>query len=489
MNERRARDVTWLEAFESARPLAPSWSDDDRAWADRVALEAVAPEVPGDEFVAQRASHALQRLGPREPALQRIAGAGVRHRGWIGVIALIAFALGIAADTIGASQRIDLLAPPLWGVLLWNAVVYLLLIVWPVVRLARGSRETKQPLVRAMEKLLQTRHRLPRLSAGGSATAVRGFAALWLERSRPLAALRAETTLHAGAAALALGLIVGLYARGLVLDYRAVWESTFLNVAAAHGVVTTVFGPAARLSGIALPDEAGFAALRFVHGGTVTGAPAAPWIHLIALTLLGAVVVPRALLAFACAGLASARTRRFALPLDSPYFQRLLRLRKGGPARISVHPYGSTPTPQATLGLRALLAASLGRQLELRFAPPVAFGAEDEAAPSVATDCTHAVALYELGATPEAENQGRFLQALRAAVPRGAMVAAIVDATQFERRFAAVPGRVAERREAWRAWGEALGVTAVAADLESGAVAAAAKLEAAFASPGATTAS
>ena len=382
------------------------------------------------------------------------------------MIALIAFALGVAADTIGASQRIDLLAPPLWGVLLWNAVVYLLLLVWPVVRLVRRSRQPKRPLVRTMERLLRPRHRLPRLSGGGSATAVRAFAALWLERSRPLATLRAETALHAGAAALALGLIAGLYARGLVLDYRAVWESTFLDVGAAHSVVTTVFGPAARLSAIALPDEAGFAAMRFVHGGSVTGAPAAPWIHLIALTLLGAVVVPRALLALACAALATARTRRFALPLDAPYFQRLLRLRKGGPARVSVHPYGSTPTPQATLGLRALLAASLGPRLEVRFAPPVAFGAEDDAPPSVDPDCTHAIALFELGATPEAENQGRFVHALRAAVPKGAMVAAVVDAAGFMRRFAGVPGRADERREAWRAWGETLGLTAVVVDLE-----------------------
>ena len=489
MNEHGARDVTWLEAFESARPLAPSWSDDDRAWADRVALEAVAAEAPGDEFIAQRANHALQRLGPREPALHRIAGRSAWHGGWIGVIALIAFALGIAADTIGASQRIDLLAPPLWGVLLWNAVVCVLLIVWPLVRLARRAPRPTRPLVRAMERLLRQRHRLPRLSAGGSATAVRAFAALWLERSRPLAALRAETALHAGAAALALGLVAGLYARGLVLDYRAVWESTFLDIGAAHSVVTTVFGPAARLSAIALPDEAGFAALRFVHGGAVTGAPAAPWIHLIALTLLGAVVVPRALLALGCAALATMRTRRFALPLDAPYYQRLLRLRKGGPARVSVHPYGSTPTPQATLGLRALLAASLGPRLDVRFAAPVAFGAEDEAAPRVDPDSTHAVALYELGATPEAENQGRFLQALRAAAPPGALLAAVVDATGFTRRFGAVPGRVDERRAAWRAWGETLDTTPAVVDLERAQAAASADLDQAFAPAGATVAS
>jgi hypothetical protein len=162
MDERRARDVTWLEAFETARPLAPSWSDDDRAWADRVALEAVAPEAPADEFVAQRASHALQRLGPREPALQRFTGRPARPGGWVGLIALLAFALGVAADAIGASQRIDLLAPPLWGLLLWNVALYALLIVWPLLRLARRRQRPPGLLVRAMEALLRSRHRLPR---------------------------------------------------------------------------------------------------------------------------------------------------------------------------------------------------------------------------------------------------------------------------------------------------------------------------------------
>ncbi|MEO7117311.1 MAG: hypothetical protein ABIZ18_15835, partial [Caldimonas sp.] len=232
MNERQARDVTWLEAFETARPLAPSWSDEDRSWADRVALEAVDPEAPIDEFVAQRAGHALQRLGPREPVLRRLAAQRAGGGVWMAVVALVAFGFGLAIDSIGNGQRIDLLAPPFWGVLVWNLAVYLILIVWPLVRLARRAPQGNGPIVRAMEALLRARHRLPRASGGGSATALRKFAALWLSRSRPLAALRAESALHAGAAALALGLIAGLYARGLVLDYRAVWESTFLDAGA-----------------------------------------------------------------------------------------------------------------------------------------------------------------------------------------------------------------------------------------------------------------
>ena len=494
MNERQAREVTWLEAFETAQPAAASWSDDDRAWADRVALEAFSDDAShdaaADAFVAGRASHALQRLGPREPALARGAGQLAWRSGWVVVIGVVAFILGVAADAIGSDQRINLLAPPLWGVLLWNAVVYVLLIVWPLVQLARRGRVQKEgPLVRATESLLRRRGRLPRASAGGSAAAVRHFAALWLERSRPLAARRAATVLHAGAAALALGLVAGMYARGLVLDYRAAWESTFLSAPIAHALVTGVLGPASQLSGIALPDATAFAALRAEHGVASVGAPAAPWIHLIAITLLGFVVLPRSVLALVGHALAMTRVRRFALPLETPYYQRLLRLRRSGPARASVHPYGAVPAPQATLGLRALLVAALGPRLDMNVAPAVGFGSEDEALPRVEPSITHAVVLFDLGATPEGENQGRFLRAVQAAVPGGAAVAVIVDAASFARRFTGLGERMAERREAWRAWGEAHGVAPVVVDLEAADAAAAGPLlQAAFASPGAVPA-
>ena len=65
MDERRAREVTLLEAFETMQPASPSWSDDDRRWADRVAVEAVRPGSAPDTFIATRAGHALQRLVPR----------------------------------------------------------------------------------------------------------------------------------------------------------------------------------------------------------------------------------------------------------------------------------------------------------------------------------------------------------------------------------------------------------------------------------------
>jgi hypothetical protein len=467
MDERRAREVTLLEAFETAQPASPSWSDDDRRWADRVALEAAPPGVAPAAFVATRAGHALQRLGPREPALARAQAQPAWRAGGLVAIALIAFALGIAVDALDNGRRINLLAPPFWGVLAWNLAVYALLVALPLVRLARRGPVRRGPIVRAVEMLLRLRQRLPSASSGNAAGAARRYAGLWLARSRGLSLLRAETALHIGAAALALGLVAGLYARGLVLDYRVAGESTFLDAPAAHALVTTVLAPAAMLSGIGLPDAATFAALRIAPSAPAAGAPAAPWIHLIALTLALVVVVPRIVLALACGFAAAWRSRRFALPLDQPYFQRLLRLGAGGAARVVVVPYAATPSPQATLGLRSLLAATLGTRLDVRIAPLVAFGDEDVAPADIGADTTHAIALFDLGATPEAEHQTRFVRSLAAALPKGAVLAAIVDMAAFARRFAGIESRIAERREAWRAWGETAGTPVVTVDLES----------------------
>src|SRR5690348_14594209 len=107
MNERQARAVTLLEAYESVQPPDAAWSDEDRAWADRVAVEAADREMPPAEFVAQRAGHALQRLGAREPRLVRWAEQQRRHARWAIGLGVVAFAFGFVADRLDAGTRIN----------------------------------------------------------------------------------------------------------------------------------------------------------------------------------------------------------------------------------------------------------------------------------------------------------------------------------------------------------------------------------------------
>ena len=484
MDERTALAATGLEAFETAEPRSPNWTDADRAWADRVALDAAPAGAPLDAFAGMRARHALQRLGPREPALARLSGPSLREARWTVGAMVLAFVVGLLADGLGGSRHINLLAPPMWGVLAWNVVVYLGLVVWPLVQLGRRKRGHRGPIVRGVAGRIARRIRLPRLTAGSSAAALHRFAGLWLERSRGLATRRAETLLHLAAAALALGLIAGLYLRGLVFDYRAGWQSTFLTPEAAHAIVSTALAPASRLSGIALPDVAAFAAMRTVEGQAGGGAPAAAWIHLLALTLVLVVLLPRVLLALVAQARGRWRAARFPMPLEQPYYQRLARLQRGGAAQVVVFPYGSAVSPQATLGLRALLADAFGPRVALEVAPGIAFGAEDEAPLAVPAATSHAIALFDLSATPESENQGRFLRRLVAALPPGAALAVLLDETQFARRFGGLGDRLAERREAWRLWGEAHRSVPLALALEAPAAGdAPARLQAAFATP------
>ena len=463
MNETAARGVLLVQAFETAQPVPPSWGDEDRAWATRLALQD-AGSGDTEAFIARRAHHALQRLGPREPAATAWLARRLWRWRWLAWAALAGLVLGLIADSIGSDQRINLLAPPMWGVLVWNGVVYVLLLGDGLARLA-VRRTRRGGLVKLTERVLRFGRSLPGLgsvsaSASGSAKALQAFASEWLRVSAPLSSARAATVLHTAAAALAVGLIAGLYLRGLVFDYRAVWESTFLDAETARSLLSLVLAPAVMVSGIALPDAAGFEAMRSAHGvAQKAGAPAGSWIHLFAWTLGLVVLLPRLLLASIGALRVRWRARRVALPLTAPYFERLVRAREGEAARVFVAPYASTPTARAALALHTLLATALGDALQIEIAPTFAFGAEDDADASTVLPAgtTLAVALFDLAATPEAENQGRFARQLAAHAP----TVVLVDEGAFTERFRSDAARLAQRRDAWRSFAAALGTSVV----------------------------
>ncbi|MBC8058836.1 MAG: DUF2868 domain-containing protein, partial [Rhizobiales bacterium] len=53
MHEKSARAVTLLQAFETAQPPSPNWSEEDRAWATRLALQDQTADT--ETFIARRA--------------------------------------------------------------------------------------------------------------------------------------------------------------------------------------------------------------------------------------------------------------------------------------------------------------------------------------------------------------------------------------------------------------------------------------------------
>ena len=180
--------------------------------------------------------------------------------GWL--IVSLAFLLGIGTDAVGsASRTVNILAPPLLLLMLWNMAVYVFI---------------------AANFLSKSRHfKLPKLDATQAIVLVRG-----------------TTVMHWAAAALALGALLAMYWRGLVFDYQALWQSTFLSTQAAHKLVQFVLSPAAWLGGFfggsGLPDLTSFEQLR---APASQGENAGRWIHWYAITVFLVVLLPRSLLA------------------------------------------------------------------------------------------------------------------------------------------------------------------------------------------------
>jgi hypothetical protein len=321
------------------------------------------------------------------------------------LVLALALAGGLLADAAGPGHRIDLLSPPFLAVLGWNLAVYLLLVVGAL----RGG---------------------PR------------------DPARARQALDVARLLHAGAAALALGLCLGLYARGLVFDYRAGWQSTFLEPAQVHALLAGVLAPASVLTGIAVPGIDAIAALRLVAGQPAT-APAAGWIHLFAATLVLFVVLPRALLA----AWAGAQARRLDAARGAPAAVRPAAKPGDASGVLRVLPC-AMPAPD-----RAALSRTLGASVDLL--PAIAFG--DEADAPLPGDGTEVHLLVPLAATPEAEHHGVLLDRLRAMSPT-----LLVDESGFVARMRHDPARIDGRRSAWRAFAAARGASVRFIDLGAG---------------------
>jgi hypothetical protein len=164
--------------------------------------------------------------------------------------------------------------------------------------------------------------------------------------------------------AMALGVIAGLYARGLGLEYRATWESTFLEPPTVRAMLATFFAPGAFVTGIAIPDVARIAAIRWPASEN-----AATWLHLMAATLAVVVIGPRLLLALSMSAIERYRRAHLVDDLADPYFQRMLRGFTQGPMSVTVRPLQLFAGRGFREALQSLLARALGDRVAVDWHP------------------------------------------------------------------------------------------------------------------------
>ena len=466
MTEDDARRAELVRAVEIEDREATLLTREDREQADahaRAAIGSAGGRKADARFLATRARFAATRLATRHPGLAALLEKS-RWPAWLGIaLPLVALAAGVIANEFGTDRRLDLLAVPLLGTVAWNLAVY----VWLALLAVTGKgAAAAAPLVRLTASIGNKRED----GATSLDRAAAAFRERWTRLTAPLNRARLSRTLHLGAALFAAGLIAGIYARALVIEYRAGWESTFLAPPAVHALLSAILGPASAITGVAIPPVDQIAAMRWT-GDETSGVNAGPWIHLYTATVVGLVVVPRLLLA----GWQAMRAWRLAraMPVagrDDFYTRRLLRAAGSRPGRIRVTPYAYRPGEETHRRLAEALKGALGEGTAMRFDEPVDYGAEEgwtKHHPPDPEDDFH-VLLFTLSSTPEAENHGRLAADIAAAAAPGTVLAALVDESPFRAHFAGQAGldaRIADRLASWRAALAAAGTTPVGLDL------------------------
>lgn len=292
-SEARLRSVSLAQAIEQADTAHTLVSPVELEEATQRALAQArargVQRVGLADCVVDRADAIVERASARDAAVAALRSP--RWLGWARGLPVVALLLGLVLDRIANAHRVDLLSPPLLAVLLWNVAVYTLLL-WQAVR----RPALPSPWLPGLGRVL-AHWRVPGAGRGGrglSARIAAQFQALWWARTQALQVQRLAWVLHGCAAAWGAGIALSLLLRGLVVRYQFGWESTFLDAAQVHAIVSVLFAPLTWLLGLepfTLQDIA--AAQNFAGEGTAGNR----WVWMYVGLLLLVVVLPRLALA------------------------------------------------------------------------------------------------------------------------------------------------------------------------------------------------
>ena len=428
-----------------------------------------------ERFLQQRARRIIAAASlPAEIAALWQRAAGISRWAVAGVLVL-AFALGFAGHAITDPHRVDLLSPALIGIVAWNLLVYmLLLLAW--LRGLFQRRKQAQPLLAPTQGEPALAAAVPasawrqKLQAGkwqiSRATGLRkmalNFERNWWQLNQRSRHAQWVMSMHLGAALLALGALASLWFTGLTKAYQVGWESTFLSPAAVQTCLNLLFAPVQHLLGaapwsldeiLALQGWAAPPASGMVLEQTTTGEL---WVQRYTVLLAITVLLPRLALALWQGARLWWLNRNLQLPLQQPYFLQLQRDWAGRATALLLRPYSLEITEQREAGLRRHVAQSYGAGARLTLLPALAYGAP---LPEAGDGVAQQVLLLNLAATPEAEIHGALLA--QVASRWGTQAEVWLWAEDFRARNTGAPARVQEREHLWQEFVRSAGLNAM----------------------------
>ena len=433
-------------AREARRGVGDSTTNEGTDSNERAALSESAKCM-----LAARADTLLKQVVARHPFVGTVM-ATVGGPAWVGsLLLLLGLLLGLMLSALDGTRRINILAPALLGLVLWNLFVYAAVIVnWMQSPANPASRSRWLASLLAQNGLARVTRLIVKSATFNAplAEALGRFTSEWYVAAKPLLLARATRVFHLCAAAAGIGLIAGLYLRGIALDYQAGWESTFLDARQVRALLSVLYGPATFMTGIPVPDAAHIDVIRRQNGAG--GESAARWIHLLAASTALFIVLPRLVLAL----LGTLSIRRWSRhaplpPALTAYFRTAFSKVDGATSRgiIMVLPYAYEPSANSQARLLTLLPSALGENLAVDTHAPAPYGDE-------ATFLQHLgergggiadviVLLLNLAATPEDESHGAVISGVRDWLTRNrqhTQLLVLIDEGPYAARMAAQGG-------------------------------------------------
>lgn len=332
LDEALARQLVLVRAIDDVDTQGKLLSEVEREQIEREALEATRSSGPaGIDFGAylqQRARRILAAVENRQPRIAALQDAE-SWRGWLlAGLPLAACVLGAAIDRIDNPQQVNMLSPPLLGVLGWNLAVYVLLAA--ALLLPRRAQPPLARLQRWLAGVPAPGRRTGRLRVDVLAR----FHEHWLRTAGVQQSLWLRQLLHLSAAGWALGLAFSIVLGGLVREYRVGWESTLLSVQQVHAFLRALFAPVVALLPFESFSVADLQRMAFSSGVPVSVEEARRWVWMYLALLLLLVVVPRLALAAWAGWQRRRRARSVRIDLREPYFVQVLA--RVSPARITL---------------------------------------------------------------------------------------------------------------------------------------------------------
>ena len=342
-----ARQVVLVQAIDDVDSSGKLISEVEREQLEREALEASRGSSGTDLDVAgylqQRARRVLAVVENRNPQLAALQDPEPWRRWLMWALPLAACLFAAAIDRIDNPQRVNMLSPPLLGVLFWNLAIYLVLLA----ALFLPQRWQGQGMLAAVQRWIVgvpgNGRRTGRLRADVTAR----FHQQWLQATGRQQLLWSRQLLHLTAAGWALGMALSIVLGGLVRQYRVGWESTLLDLGQVHAFLSVLFAPVVALLPFEGFSTADLQRMAFSSGAAIGVDEARRWVWMYLALLFLLVVVPRVGLAAWAAWRRRRLGRAVSLDLRDPYFVQVLA--RVSPARITLAIAG------ADTGARALL--------------------------------------------------------------------------------------------------------------------------------------